>query len=1191
MENKDHNKLQRKRNIMNSLKETMKKIHDNPFPERHYIGVIKFYDSNKGFGFIASNNCGMNSPAYEQDFYVDSSSFLEESAKSDRRLVVFQWKAQSRGKRRAINVRNYSSKSEEDLELALSYYGDHEFVQLKEQKINMFNHLGVKRPQMLPLLKRKIETSSGCSPKEICNKILHLVKKYKTELPEDKRYIFTKDYDNENRNAWNEIFSLLKREEWIELLNTIPPVVLYVQEPSIITQWIDGLSVDISDTSKLKDLDYSKRFIPKDLLPVLKDKIEVAVNQHILSVIDENITKTLLPTIGYGITSKTRMEQSIHEYLPYTSKDFDEEISLCKRQVKINQFNKLVEEFDPSRYDSTSKLDKLIEVFKSIDNNDILQPIIIPLIEKKITSFLETKSFPELSKFLTNIRKEFNEIVNNVLTEISEAVIDYLTESVNKSVDTSSQYEFERCFEKKYASAHNLLRNTDIESFKKYCSNKILTSSSVDLLNYASTSDYSWIDKDTATQRVSSVISKWNFKEISTYIANSYGLDNIPRSIKKELASRALQIIGPDLDTPFDGTPIEEYNVWSSPKEDNISFLEKLKKLCITDELRSNWDNYIFSLSSTDIITLYYKGIISKLSPSVLSQVVNDLSIESASTVSERWYSVPSFKDQRKKKIFSDPNLDFFEAIASRLKVMEITRENIPLAIWLVELLAANKPDSTDYYEYREWVTEFSNRIKNLKASTSDNRRLGVLLWAIHLQTTSNRAAMTEIFPWLPPYLQIKIAKRLFQYIGEGKMSFTAHSLYDFLTTSEEKLCLALEIVFSYLKLREENPQATFTNAHMLSLIDGRDDHPEWIGIREFMVKCDGRWIATEKEVNERERWSTPFYNGLLTKPQLSSEIQLFVPNKMVDDRGNLQSYNNKYYRKIREIIELNFHKESYRTTIENNGIKFIFKEDDKIAVLSLARFYNIHNTLLYSTPEYVLKEDLDEEFCECRLANAVSRNEGLPFYWCSNKPCFRPWVRFHTSEEWENYTVLDFMRILNIPTDYVNKAGSSTRFGYFIILSSFLRSFARFYEHLICRKCGKLLHPLNLTNFASRSVTEFACQNEACENKGVTIYLNHCFNKTTCKTIIDSRDSKQCPNGQYICPKCGGCCSTGNFRQRLYNLHEVGGIVSPWLENFVSNNLGHWEKNERYCYRCGKLMTPSPEGYACADCNIEYIS
>lgn len=1176
---------------MNSLQETMKKIHDNPFPERQYIGVIKFYDSNKGFGFIASNNCGMDSPVYEQDFYVDSSSFLEESAKSDRRLVVFQWEAQTRGRRRAIKVRNYSSKSEEDLELALSYYGDYEFVQLKEQRINMFNHLGVKRPQMLPLLKRQIETSPGCSPKEICDKILHFVKKYKTELPEDKRYIFTKDYNNENRPLWEEVFSLLKREDWIELLNTLPPVVLYITDSSIITEWIDSLAVDISDTIRLKDLDYSKRFLSEELLPLLKDKIEKAINQHILSIIEENKSKRLLPTIGYGMTSKTRMEQSIREYLPYTSQTFDEEISLCKRQVKINRFYELVEEFDPARYDSTSKLDNLIEVFKSIDNNDDFRPVISPLIEKKITSFLESNSIPELSKFLANIRKDFNEIVNNALTKISEAVIDYLTESVNNSVDTASQYEFEIYFEKKYASVHNLLRNTDIEAFKKYCSEKILTSSSVDLISYASTSDYSWIDKETANQIISDIISKWNIKEINTYIENSYNIDNIPRTIKKELASRTLQIIGFDLDTPFDGTPKEEYNSWSSPKEDNISFLEKLKKLCITDELKGQWDNYISNLSSTDILTIYYKGIISKLTPRVLTQVVSDLSIESASTVSEKWYSVPSFKDQRMKKIFSDSNVDSFDAIASRLKAMEITRENIALAIWLVELLSTSKPDSTEYYEYREWVTEFSNRIKHLKASTSDNPRLAVLLWAIHLQTTSNSASMTEVFPWLPPYLQIKIVKRLFQYIGEGKMSFTAHSLYDFLTSSREKLCLALEIVFSYLKLREENPQATFTNAHMLSLIDGRDDHPEWIGIREFMVKCDGRWFVTQNIGNERKHWSTPFYNGLLSKSQPSSEIQLFVPNKMVDKWGNIQSYNNKYYRIIHEIIALNFSKESYRTIIENNGIKFIFKEEDKIAVLSLSRFFNIHNALLYSTPEYILKEDFDEEFCECRLANAVSRNEGLPFYWCSNRPCFRPWVRFHTSEEWENYTVLDFMRILNIPTDYVNKAGNSTRFGYFIILSSFLRSFARFYEHLICRKCGKLLYPLNLTNFASRSVTEFACQNEVCENNGLTIYLNHCFNKTTCKTIIDSRDSKQCPNGQYICPECGGCCSTGNFRQRLYNLHEVGGIVSPWLENFVNKDLGHWEKNERFCYKCGRIMMMTPNGFKCETCGVEYAN
>ena len=97
----------------------------------------------------------------------------------------------------------------------------------------MFNHLNVKRPQMLPLLKRQIEKSQRSSPKEICEKILHLIKKYKTELPEDKRYIITKDYDNDNRPLWEDIFSLLNRIEWIELLNTLPPVALYVKDSTL----------------------------------------------------------------------------------------------------------------------------------------------------------------------------------------------------------------------------------------------------------------------------------------------------------------------------------------------------------------------------------------------------------------------------------------------------------------------------------------------------------------------------------------------------------------------------------------------------------------------------------------------------------------------------------------------------------------------------------------------------------------------------------------------------------------------------------------------------------------------------------------------------------------------------------------------------------------------------------------------
>lgn len=1181
-----------KENLMKSFRDTMKRIHGNPFPDHLYIGVVKFYDPRKGFGYIASNNCGMKSSEYEQDFYVDSSSFKEESAKTDRRLVVFQWEVQDNGKRRAINVRNYSSKLEDDLELALTYYGDYEFVQLKDQRINMFNHLNVKRPQMLPLLKRQIEKSQRSSPKEICEKILHLIKKYKTELPEDKRYIITKDYDNVNRPLWEDIFSLLNRIEWIELLNTLPPVALYVKDSTIITEWIDDLSIDISDSIKLKDLEYSKRYIPKDLLPLLNARIEYAVNLHILSIIDENKSKTSLPTVGYGIIAHgiTRMEQSIREYLPYTSRNFDTEIYDCKRQVTINRLKELANEYDPSKYDSNSTLDKIIEVFKSIDNRDQLRPILLPLIEQKITRLFGSKSFPELSKFLDKIRNDFTETVNNTLIEITSSVLEYLTESFDKCIESASPYEFERTFENNFSSVSSLINEDVIVSFKMKCRHKILSSTSVNLLSYASTSHYKWIGKDEATRRISDIISAWNFKNVSSYMSGLHGLENIPELIQIELANRTFQVIGNDIATPFDGTLKVEYDHFgSSPWKDNIKFLNDLKKLCVTDELKTQWENYVNNLPANDILSLYYKEVITSLPSNIVSKFVSELSLDDTYNKSDKWYTVPAFKDERKKRIFSDSGIDVFTAITQHLQNMTIEKENISLAVWLVELLSFNKPGDDDYYIKKEWENTFIAKIRHLKSLTENNHRLSVLLWAIYLQTSTNKAAMAEVFPWLPPYLQIKIVKRLFRYIYEGKMNFTAHDLYDFLTSSNENLCLPVEIVFSYLKLREDNPDATFTNTHMLSLIDDRQDHSEWIGIREFVEQCLGRWYANSNYNDNSSDWHSPLYNGILRKCQSSSDLELFVPRKMISGSDSSKVDNNKYYFLIKSIIGINFDKRTLTKKEYTNGTWYRFSENNKIPLLNFVRKYNIKVQWYDTMPTFACNPNEDDYFCECRLANALSRNERLPFYWCGNKPCFRPWVRLHTNEEWEDYTILDFMSILNIPTDYVNKEGKVTRFGYFIIFSGFLRSFARFYDHLKCRCCGKLMHPLNLSNFASRSITEFACNNDSCKMQGQKVYLNHCFNKPKCDAIIDSRDSKQCPNGQYICPECGGCCSTGNFSQRISNLSQVGGVISPWLENFVRRNLGHWENNERYCYKCGGKMIVSEKGFLCPECKVNY--
>ena len=74
--------------------------------DKFFIGMIKFFDSAKGFGYIASNNCGMQSARYNQNFYVNLESFLDETAKKEGCVVAFQIDKQDDGKKRAVNVRN-----------------------------------------------------------------------------------------------------------------------------------------------------------------------------------------------------------------------------------------------------------------------------------------------------------------------------------------------------------------------------------------------------------------------------------------------------------------------------------------------------------------------------------------------------------------------------------------------------------------------------------------------------------------------------------------------------------------------------------------------------------------------------------------------------------------------------------------------------------------------------------------------------------------------------------------------------------------------------------------------------------------------------------------------------------------------------------------------------------------------------
>lgn len=97
------------------------------FGKRLFLGFIKFYDSDKGFGFIVSNNYGMEqNPKFHsttQNFYFNKSSVRGELSLSS--LVVFQPTLHNE-KLKAVNVRQYNKDS--DSKIALCYFRNQNFI-------------------------------------------------------------------------------------------------------------------------------------------------------------------------------------------------------------------------------------------------------------------------------------------------------------------------------------------------------------------------------------------------------------------------------------------------------------------------------------------------------------------------------------------------------------------------------------------------------------------------------------------------------------------------------------------------------------------------------------------------------------------------------------------------------------------------------------------------------------------------------------------------------------------------------------------------------------------------------------------------------------------------------------------------------------------------------------------------------
>ena len=93
-----------------------------------------------------------------------------------------------------------------------------------------------------------------------------------------------------------------------------------------------------------------------------------------------------------------------------------------------------------------------------------------------------------------------------------------------------------------------------------------------------------------------------------------------------------------------------------------------------------------------------------------------------------------------------------------------------------------------------------------------------------------------------------------------------------------------------------------------------------------------------------------------------------------------------------------------------------------------------------------------------------------------------------------------------------------------------------------------------------------FSCINPNCTEANKPIYLNFCYR---CKKgLIDSRDTKQCPNGWYICPTCFACCDDELYERQAQRYILSNRPVPDRINKMLGH--GHNDKGEYFCPDCG---------------------
>lgn len=323
------------------------------------------------------------------------------------------------------------------------------------------------------------------------------------------------------------------------------------------------------------------------------------------------------------------------------------------------------------------------------------------------------------------------------------------------------------------------------------------------------------------------------------------------------------------------------------------------------------------------------------------------------------------------------------------------------------------------------------------------------------------------------------------------------------------------------------------------------------------------------------------------------------IPNHYIDagymiDENHIGCKNStEIYRHIIESLETNY------SLGEFNYSKGYFEiEYDQDLLSTIKKEYYFKKSeeeakpgFEYSFLVHYKKDRYKRPFCAPKMAAGKNDILNLPFFWCNGKQCFYNNLGTQTVNKtgnWKYYTLYHLIEIIGYPKIHEN--GSAN-----VADESILRFIAvankveQKFNHLKCRSCGHLLFASNAIEGFGRK-NHYVCKNPSCSEYNHSVYLNHCFKCG--KSLIDSRDTKLCPNGWYICPECLSCCNDEQYEKQAQRYVVTRKPIPKRIQEKLGK--GHNDKNIYFCPKCGVQLESFLDDhgdlhYGCPQCRERY--